>query len=58
VTETATGLANGDKIIFTDVGASAALVPGRIYYVVSKATNSFKVSPPLGGPPSPSAPPR
>lgn len=49
VTETATALANGDKIIFTDVGASTTLVLGRIYYVVSKATNTFKVALTSGG---------
>ena len=49
VTETATGLSNGDKIIFTDVGASTTLQVGRIYYVVNKSTNAFKVSTSSGG---------
>ncbi len=49
VTETSTGLSNGDQIVFTDVGASSTLVVGRIYYVVNKATNSFKVSATSGG---------
>jgi uncharacterized membrane protein len=49
VTETATALANGDKIVFTDVGASTTLVQGRVYYVVSKATNTFKVATSSGG---------
>jgi hypothetical protein len=43
VTETATALVNGDKIIFTDVGASTTLVVGRVYFVQQKATNTFKV---------------
>jgi len=49
VTETATALANGDKIIFTDVGASTTLIMGRVYYVVSKSTNAFKVALTSGG---------
>jgi hypothetical protein len=49
VTETATALSNGDKIIFTDVGASTTLVQGRVYFVVSKATNTFKVALTSGG---------
>jgi len=49
VTETSTGLSNGDQIIFTDVGASTTLVVGRVYYVVSKATNTFKVAATSGG---------
>jgi len=49
VTETATGLSNGDKIIFTDVGASTTLQVGRIYYVVNKSTNAFKVATSSGG---------
>jgi hypothetical protein len=43
ITETATALANGDKIVFTDTGASTAISTGRTYYVVQKATNTFKV---------------
>jgi hypothetical protein len=49
VTETSTGLSNGDKIIFTDVGASTTLQVGRIYFVVSKSTNAFKVATSSGG---------
>lgn len=49
VTETSTALANGDKIVFTDQGASTTLVQGRTYYVVSKSTNAFKVSLTSGG---------
>lgn len=50
VTETATALSNGDQIIFTDVGASTGIQVGRIYYVVSKSTNAFKVATTSGGP--------
>jgi hypothetical protein len=49
ITETATALANGDKIVFTDTGASTAISTGRTYYVVSKSTNSFKVALTSGG---------
>jgi len=49
VTETSTGLSNGDQIIFTDVGASTTIYVGRIYYVVSKSTNAFKVAATSGG---------
>ncbi len=49
ITESATPVADGDKIVFTDVGASTAIVPGRVYYVVSKSTNAFKVAATKGG---------
>jgi len=49
VTETSTGLSNNDKIIFTDVGASTTLQVGKIYHVVSKSTNAFKVAATEGG---------
>lgn len=49
VTETSTALSNGDQIVFTDIGASTSLVLGRVYYVVSKSTNSFKVAATSGG---------
>lgn len=43
-------LENGDKVVFTDVGASTAIRPDRVYYVVSKSTTvSFKVAATLGG---------
>ena len=43
-------LNNGDKVVFTDVGASTAVVPGRVYYVVEKSTTaSFKVAQTSGG---------
>ena len=43
-------LNNGDKVIFTDVGAATNIVEGRVYYVVSKSTTvSFKVAATSGG---------
>ena len=49
ITETSTGLANNDKIIFSAVGDCTNIVVGRVYYVVSKSTNAFKVATSLGG---------
>lgn len=49
ITETTTPRADGDKIVFTDVGASTGIYPGRVYYVRDKATNTFKVAATLGG---------
>ena len=49
VAETGTALANGDKIVFTDTGASTAISTGRVYYVVNKSTDAFKVSLTSGG---------
>lgn len=43
-------LENGDKVVFTDVGASTAIRPDRVYYVVNKSTTvSFKVAATSGG---------
>lgn len=49
ITESTTARANGDKIVFTSIGASATLRLDRLYYVVEKSTNAFKVSATLGG---------
>jgi hypothetical protein len=49
ITETSTTVANGDKIVFTSVGASTAIFTARTYYVVSKSTNAFKVAATSGG---------
>jgi hypothetical protein len=49
ITETSTPVSNGDKVIFTDVGASTTLVLGRTYYVVAKGTNAFSVASSSGG---------
>lgn len=47
ISETATALSNGDKIVFTK--APAELREDRVYYVVNKATDSFKVAATSGG---------
>lgn len=49
ITETTTDRVNGDKIVFTDVGASTGIFPGRVYYVRDVATNTFKVAATPGG---------
>lgn len=39
-------MAAGDKVVFTDVGASTTIVPGRAYWVKSVSTTvSFKIVP-------------
>jgi hypothetical protein len=46
------GLADGDRVILFNVFAEAiptGVTEGTLYYVVSSATNSFKVSTTLGG---------
>ncbi len=57
ITEASTTLSNDDKVIFTDTGASATLSRNRVYYVVSKASGSFKVAASKAASRSPSAPP-
>lgn len=47
ISETATALANDDKIVFTK--APAELREDRVYYVVNKSTDSFKVAATKGG---------
>ncbi len=49
ITESSTARADGDKIVFTSVGVATAIRTDRVYYVVSKSTNAFKVSATLGG---------
>jgi hypothetical protein len=49
IAETATARANGDKIVFTAVGAATNVIPGRVYFVVSKSTDAFKVATSAGG---------
>lgn len=51
ITEASTTLANDDAVRFTDVGASTAINTVDTYYVVSKASGSFKVSATKGGSP-------
>lgn len=49
ITSTAHGLSNGDMIVFTVTGAATNIVAGRVYYVVSKADDTFKVATSSGG---------
>ena len=51
ITSNGHGLSDTDKVIFTDLGTLAANVvePNRVYYVVSSATNTFKVAATSGG---------
>jgi len=52
VTETSTALANGDKVIVTAdsvLSSDSEVVVGRVYYVVSKSTNAFKLATTSGG---------
>lgn len=49
ITETATALTDGTAIVFTSTGDATGIVAGRVYYVVSKATNTFKVASSPGG---------
>lgn len=51
ISETTTARSNGDKIVFTSVGASTTLRVDQVYYVVSKSTDAFKVAETLGGSP-------
>ena len=47
INETGTALSNGDKIVFT--APPAELRPDRVYFVVNKATDAFKVAATAGG---------
>ena len=49
ITSTGHGLVDGDKIVFTAVGAATGVVPGRTYYVDQIDANTFKVSTSNGG---------
>jgi len=49
ITSTAHGLANDTAIVFTETGAATGIVAGRVYYVASKATDTFKVVSAVGG---------
>lgn len=41
---------NGDRVVFTTTGSlPVGLTAGTVYYVVNRATNTFKVSATLGG---------
>ncbi|GGS88466.1 DUF5309 family protein [Nonomuraea spiralis] len=49
ITSTGHGLVDGNKIVFTAVGAATGIIPGRVYYVDQIDTNTFKVSTSSGG---------
>lgn len=48
ITSTAHGLNNGDRVAFTS-GLNSALRYDQVYYVVNKATDTFKVAATAGG---------
>lgn len=48
LTKASHGLSDGDKVVFTAVGAASNIVKGRVYFVVSSAT-TFKVAATSGG---------
>lgn len=48
-TKNAHGLAVGDKVVFTKVGAATNIVKGRVYYVAAQTTNTFTVAATSGG---------
>lgn len=43
------GLSNGDQVSFTDLGGATGIRPDRAYFVVAKATDTFKVATTAGG---------
>lgn len=49
VADTGTTLANGDKVVVTDVGTSTVLRADRAYYVVGKTLDAFKLATTVGG---------
>ena len=49
ITDTATTLVVGDKVVFTDIGASTAIKLNTVYYVVNQTTNAVKVGATAGG---------
>jgi hypothetical protein len=49
ITANGHGLANGDQVSFVNVDAATGIRADRTYYVVSSATNTFKVSATVGG---------
>ncbi|QDZ15784.1 SU10 major capsid protein [Humibacter ginsenosidimutans] len=49
ITDTATTLANDDKVVFTDVGGSTGIKLNTVYYIVGKATNAVSVASSKGG---------
>lgn len=51
VTSAAHGMANGDRIVFTDPGSALTVRLDRSYYVVAQAAGTFKVAALAGGAP-------
>lgn len=51
IAHVATPLSNGDAVRFTSVGVSTAIKLNRVYFVVGKTTDAFKVSATKGGAP-------
>lgn len=49
ITSTAHGMSNGDAIVFTDTSTMTGVVAGRVYWVISSATDTFKVAASSGG---------
>lgn len=49
IAQVSTPLANGDAVRFTSVGVATAIKLDRVYYVVNKTTDAFKVSATKGG---------
>ena len=52
ITETSTARSNGDKVIITPdstLSADSQVVIGRVYFVVNKSTNAFKLATSAGG---------
>lgn len=52
ITETSTGRSNGDKVIVTAdsvLAANSQVIVGRVYFVVNKSTNAFKLANTAGG---------
>ena len=49
ITSTAHGLANDDKVVFTNTNGATNVVAGRVYYVTNSAANTFKVAPVKAG---------
>ncbi|MFC9847788.1 DUF5309 family protein [Streptomyces sp. NPDC060223] len=51
ITSTAHGMSDGNKIVFTAIGAATGIIPGRVYFVDAIDANTFKVSTTNGGSP-------
>ncbi|WAY18403.1 DUF5309 domain-containing protein [Mycolicibacterium fortuitum] len=49
VSVTGHGLANGDQVVFTDIDVATGIRADRAYFVVNKATDTFKVAATAGG---------